>query len=126
MMLVETVGLGRLSSMDPSMATSASDAPTVKLDLIGLFVHAAWPVKITIGLLIGCSLLVWAIAVLKLLQLARLRMNEYGFQRRTRRVTSADELFKIAGAHGSAPGARVVGELYSRGPGAKPDRLRAV
>ncbi len=53
--------------------TSAPEAPTVKLDLIGLFQNAAWPVKITIGLLLGCSLLVWIIAVLKMLQLARLR-----------------------------------------------------
>ena len=107
----------------PSMS---GEAPTVKLDLIGLFVHAAWPVRITIGLLIGCSLLVWAIAVLKLMQLTRLRMTEYGFQRRTRRVATADELFRIAGAHGSAPGARVVAEIYSRGQGAQIERLRAV
>jgi biopolymer transport protein TolQ len=108
-----------------SVPTSA-DTPTVKLDLIGLFTHAAWPVRITIGLLIACSLLVWIIAMLKLMQLGRLRLTEYGFQRRARRVGTADELFKVAGAHGSAPGARIVGELYSRGPGAQLERLRAV
>jgi biopolymer transport protein TolQ len=111
---------------DTAPPSAPSDAPTVKLDLVGLFAHAAWPVKLTIGLLIGCSLLVWIIAVLKLLQLGRLQVTEYGFQRRARRVGTADELFKIAGAHGSAPGARVVGELYSRGPGAQIERLRAV
>jgi biopolymer transport protein TolQ len=115
-----------LAQAVPSAAPSPADAPTVKLDLIGLFAHAAWPVKLTIGLLIGCSMLVWIIAVLKLMQLGRLQATEYGFQRRARRVGTADELFKVAGAHGAAPGARVVGELYSRGPVAQIERLRAV
>jgi biopolymer transport protein TolQ len=125
MRIVEAVSLGA-ASLQPALSSAAPEAPTVKLDLVGLFVHAAWPVKITIGLLIGCSLLVWVIAMLKLMQLGRLRSTEYGFQRRARRVGTADELFKLAGSHGSAPGARVVGELYSRGPGAQLERLRAV
>ncbi len=104
-----------------------AEAPTVRLDLVGLFEHAAWPVKLTIGLLVGCSLLVWAIAVLKLLQLARLRMTEGDFERRTRPAGSALELFEIAGgSRGAAPGARVLGELYARGNGAPIERLRAV
>ena len=103
------------------------DTLTVKLDLIGLFQHAAWPVKITIALLVVCSLLVWIIAMLKLMQLARLRATEYGFERRTRSVRSAAELFEIAGgARGGAPGARVLGELYTRGAEAPLERLRAV
>jgi biopolymer transport protein TolQ len=103
------------------------DTLTVKLDLIGLFQHAAWPVKITIGLLVVCSLLVWIIAMLKLLQLARLRATEHGFERRTRSVRSAAELFEIAGgARGGAPGARVLGELYTRAAEAPLERLRAV
>jgi biopolymer transport protein TolQ len=125
MTLLHAVALG-VASLQPALAPAASEAPTVKLDLVGLFVHAAWPVKITIGSLIGCSLLVWIIAMLKLMQLARLRASENGFQRRARRVGTADELFKLAGSHGSAPGARVVGELYSRGPAAQLERLRAV
>src|SRR5262249_37051932 len=118
MTVVDGVALAA-ASLQPALAPAAPEAPTVKLDLIGLFVHAAWPIKITIGLLVGSSLLVWIIATLKLIQLSRLRASEYGFQRRARRVATADELFKLAGAHGSAPGARVVGELYSRGPAAQ-------
>ena len=101
------------------------DAPTVKLDLLGLFQNAAWPVKITMGLLIGCSLLVWMIAVLKLLQLSRMRMTERDFDRRTRRAASPGELFEVAQSH-RAPGARVIGELYHRGGGAQIERLRAI
>jgi biopolymer transport protein TolQ len=102
----------------PGTAPSPADAPTVKLDLVGLFTHAAWPIKLTIGLLIACSMLVWIIAVLKMMQLGRLQATEYGFQRRARRVGSADELFQVAGAHGSVPGACVMA--------AQIERLRAV
>jgi biopolymer transport protein TolQ len=101
------------------------EAPTVKLDLVGLFQNAAWPVKITIGLLLACSLLVWIIAVLKMLQLGRLRASEGQFDRRARHAGTARELFEVAGSH-RAPGARVVAELYLRGAGAQVDRLRAV
>jgi biopolymer transport protein TolQ len=101
----------------------AAEAPTVKLDLVGLFLHAAWPVRLTIGLLVGCSLLVWMLAVLKLLQLARLRSAERDFDRRSRRVASANELWELAQGRAS-PGARVVYEVVSRGA-ATVERLRA-
>jgi biopolymer transport protein TolQ len=116
------------SLVDPQAVPVASpEAPTVKLDLVGLFEHAAWPVKITIGLLIGCSLLVWMIAVLKGLQIARLRATEDDFDRRTRRASTAAELFELTGAaRGGAPGARVIAELYNRGHGAQIERLRAL
>jgi biopolymer transport protein TolQ len=106
-------------------STAPADAVTVKLDLVGLSTHAAWPVKLTIGLLIACSFLVWIIAVLKLLQLARLRLIERDFDRRVRDVTALDDLFEVARGHRS-PGARVISELYARGAGAKLDRLQAV
>ena len=105
---------------------ASSDAPTIKLDLIGLIEHAAWPVKITVGLLVMCSLLVWVIAVLKLMQLGRLKATEGDFERRARKAGSAKELFEIAGSRASAPGARIVGELYTRGATAPAERLRAV
>ncbi len=76
-------------------------------------------------MLIGCSLLVWIIAVLKLMQLSRLRSMEKEFDRRARRATSLNDLFETARVHG-APGARVVVALYSRGAGAQIERLRAL
>jgi biopolymer transport protein TolQ len=106
-------------------STAPADAVTMKLDLIGLFTHAAWPVRLTIGLLIGCSLLVWIIAVLKLMQLARLRFTERSFEKQIRTAGSLEDLFDVARTHG-APGARVVSALYLRGAGAHLDRLRAV
>jgi biopolymer transport protein TolQ len=103
-----------------------TEAPTVKLDLVALLGTAAWPVRITIGLLVLCSLLVWIIAALKLMQLGRLHASENDFERRAMRVGSVKELFELAESRGSAPGARVVGALYVRGSGAQLERLRAV
>jgi biopolymer transport protein TolQ len=105
--------------------TASPDAVTMKLDLVGLFTHAAWPVRITIGLLVWCSLLVWIIAVLKLLQLTRLRYAERSFDKQIRTAGSLEDLFDVARSHG-APGARVVSALYLRGAGAHLARLRAV
>ena len=110
----------------PVTTPAQAEAPTVKLDLFALLTNAAWPVKITIGLLILCSLLVWVIAALKLMQLGRLRASEGDFERRARQAGTVNELFELAGERRAAPGARVVGELYSRGAGAQLDRLRAV
>jgi biopolymer transport protein TolQ len=110
-----------------AVPVASGEAPTVKLDLAGLFENAAWPVKITIGLLIVCSLLVWAIAVLKGLQVARLRLSQGDFDRKARRASTAKELFDLTGAaRGAAPGARVIAELYNRGQGAQIERLRAL
>jgi biopolymer transport protein TolQ len=111
----------------PLDTPSPAEAPTMKLDLVGLFVHAAWPIKLTIALLIACSLLVWVIAVLKMMQLGRLRLTEEDFERRTRRAGSAGELFElVASGRSSAPGARVLHQLYARGGGAQVERLRAM
>jgi biopolymer transport protein TolQ len=106
-------------------ATLAAEAPTMRLDLVALFTHAAWPIKMTIGLLIGCSLLVWVISVLKFLQLARLNVTQSDFDRRARHAGSIAELFELAQSHRS-PGARVMGQLYARGAGAQMARIRAL
>ena len=102
-----------------------AEAPTVKLDLVGLFQNAAWPIKTTIALLVGCSLLVWMISVLKLLQLGRLQMVESDFDRRMSNATSSAELYEAA-QHRRSPGARVVSQLFVRGAGAQIERLRAI
>lgn len=106
-------------------AASTTEAPTMRLDLVALYSHAAWPIKLTIALLIGCSLLVWIISVLKLMQMARLYAAEGDFDRRARRASSIAELFELAQAH-HAPGARVIAALYARGGGAQIERLRAL
>ena len=81
--------------------SAPSSAPVVRLDLVGLFEHAAWPVRLTIALLVACSMFVWLIAVLKLLQLGRLRLAEGDFERQSRAVDTSEDLFAVA-TRGSA------------------------
>ena len=82
-----------MTFLQPSAVPVApAEAPTVKLDLLGLLQSAAWPVRITVALLVLCSLLVWIIAALKLMQLSRLRSIEGDFERRARRAGTAGEL----------------------------------
>src|SRR5215472_16709397 len=109
----------------PSAPSEA--APTIKLDLIALVSHASWPVKITVVLLVLASTLVWVIAALKFLQLARLRAMASAFERRARNLTSSAELYALLQQDQDSPGARVVQELYARSPTtAGLERMRAV
>ncbi len=101
------------------------EGTAVKLDLIVLFAHASWPVKITLIFLVCASTLVWMIGLLKLLQLSRLRTLERAFEQQAKRVTSARELGNLAGRQSASAGARVVVELGLRGAGVGIDRLRA-
>jgi biopolymer transport protein TolQ len=106
----------------------AAQAPTtIKLDLVALLQHASWPVRVTVGLLLLASALVWIIAVLKFLQLSRLRSSAESFEKRARQVGSSQELYDLAlDNRGGSPGARVVGELFNRAKSHNVERLRAV
>jgi biopolymer transport protein TolQ len=107
------------------MLPTTPDDTTVQLDLLALLIHASWPVKITLAVLVVASTLVWLIGVLKMLQVARLRAAERGFDGRARQAASPDELVLVAREAFASPGARVVAALHERGPGASAARLRA-
>ncbi len=96
----------------------APEAPQVdtkiQLDLVSLLVHASWPVKVTVGILVLCSVLVWVIAILKFLQLGRMRAAEEDFEHSARRSVSALALYSLVQNVSDAPGARVVKELRTR------------
>lgn len=100
-------------------------AQTISLDPVALVTHASIPVRLTAAVLVIASTAVWAIAVVKLLQLARLRAAEGAFSRDARAASGASELFAVASNHREAPGARVVLELSARPGGIGADRLKA-
>lgn len=107
-------------------APEATAQKVIQLDPITLLTNASGPVKLTVALLLLASTLVWVIAVLKLMQLARLRAAQAKFEGEAMRAQSGEELFSIAQQHREAPGGRVVAWLAMRGaPGSK-DRLRAI
>lgn len=105
---------------------AAPEQQVVQLDPITLLTHASGPVKLTVALLVVASTLVWVIAVLKLLQLGRLRTAQARFEDAAMRAEDADALFQIAQGHREAPGGRVVSWLAMRGAPGSTDRLKAI
>jgi biopolymer transport protein TolQ len=105
----------------------AFDPPKeIKLDPVTLLTHASLPVKATVIVLVISSTLVWLIAVLKFLQLMRMRSAEADFQSAALRAQHGGELFDVANAHRGSPGGRVVSWLAIRGAVGSADRMRAV
>jgi biopolymer transport protein TolQ len=91
----------------------------IQLDPISLVVHASGPIFVVVWTLVAAALLVWVIAVLKLLQISRLSSAERRFEAEAVQATSADQLFALAHRHADAPGARVVLEISRRSGGAR-------
>jgi biopolymer transport protein TolQ len=98
---------------------AALPVQAIKLDPISLVVHASGPIFVVVWSLVAAALLVWIIAVLKVLQIGRLSAAERRFEAEAVQATSADQLFALSRRHDAAPGARVVQEIARRSGGAK-------
>lgn len=107
-------GLALTRVAQSTSVPSTGGGQVVKMDAISLITHASGPVFLVVWLLIVASALVWFIAVLKLLQLRRLRAAEERFEQSCERVGDAEQLFAAASRHRGAPGARVVLALQKR------------
>ena len=99
--------------------TPSAPVQAIKLDPISLVVHASGPIFVVVWTLVAAALLVWVIAVLKLLQVSRLSRAERRFEAEAVQATSADQLFALSRRHETAPGARVVREIARRSGGPK-------
>lgn len=100
------------------MALQDAAAPaaqtTIDMDPVSLILHASGPVMIVVWTLILAAVMVWFVAVLKLLQLRRWAASETRFELATENAFTARELFGMAKKHADAPGSRVVYELQRR------------
>lgn len=94
-------------------------AVPIKLDPVSLILHASGPVFVVVWALILAAVVVWVIAVLKLLQLSRLASLQAQFEKESALAHSPDQLFSLAQRHADAPGGRVVLELSRRAGNAK-------
>jgi biopolymer transport protein TolQ len=92
----------------------AAQAVPIKLDAVSLVLHASGPVFVVVWMLVAAAVLVWVIAVMKMLQLGRLSSAQRRFEKDAERVTTADQLFSLARRHDGAPGSRIVLELAKR------------
>lgn len=108
------------------MALSAPEEVTVRLDLASLVLHASWPVRITVALLVLSSVLVWLIATLKYMQLGRLSSTFRRFEDQCRPAGLASEIVALAKREAGSPGARVVLSLAGKAGEASLERLRAI
>jgi biopolymer transport protein TolQ len=94
---------------------AAPDAGTVDLDIVSLVVHSSGPVFIVFWGLVLMAAGVWIIAVMKFLQLGRMRSSLHRFEKDAFNSVDASQLFGVAQRHGNAPGSRVVMALSRRG-----------
>ena len=108
------------------MIAPDSGAPTIKLDPIALLWYASGPVRLTVAVLIVAGAGVWLIAVMKFLQVARLRAKHHAFERASEGAPSGQELYAAAVVHRRSPGGRIVMHIASRSQGSTPERLRAI
>lgn len=84
------------------------------LDPIGLFFHASGPVLVVNWALIILAFGVWAVAVLKSLQLARITSAQRAFEAEAEQALSAEQLCAAARRFPDAPGARIAREIVKR------------
>jgi biopolymer transport protein TolQ len=96
-----------------------TQAIPIKLDPVQLVLHASGPVFVVVWGLLAASLVVWVIAVLKVLQLSRLAVAEGRLEKEAAQAATPDDLFQTATRHRDSPGARVVLEIAKRTGGAK-------
>ena len=87
----------------------------VNLNPVDLVLHASGLVFFVFWLLIAMATLVWLIAILKVIQLARMRAELHRFERDSFNIVDAGELFELARRQGGSPGARVVLTIARRG-----------
>lgn len=108
------------------IAPDPSAALTMKLDPIALLMHASMPVRLTVGLLLVAGTGVWLIAVLKLLQLRRLRSKQRAFEEASSGAQVGRALYDSAVSHSNSPGGRIVLLMAARASATGAERMRAV
>ncbi len=89
------------------------------LNPVDLVLKSSGPVFVVFWMLVAMAVLVWIIAILKALQLARMRGALHAFEREVFNLVDAKDLFEIARRHPGSPGGRVVLALSKRGGSAK-------
>jgi biopolymer transport protein TolQ len=85
------------------------------LNPIDLVLKSSGPVFVVFWLLVGMAAAVWVIAILKALQLARMRGALHAFEKDVFNLVDAKDLFEAARRHTGSPGGRVVLALSKRG-----------
>jgi biopolymer transport protein TolQ len=97
------------------MAIAEEATQKVNLNPVDIVLHSSGPVFVVFWLLVAMSTLVWIIAILKAIQIARMRAALHAFERDAFHLVDANQLFELAKHHSGSPGGRVVLQLSKRG-----------
>jgi biopolymer transport protein TolQ len=94
---------------DAAQTTAQTASPkSVDLNPVDLVLHATGPVFAVFWMLVAMAAAVWVIAILKALQLSRMRAGLHAFERDAASLVDAKDLFELARRQPGSPGARVV------------------
>jgi biopolymer transport protein TolQ len=99
----------------PLFAQAAATEPEVKLNTLDLIFHAKGLEFAVFWLLLGMAVAAWALAILKVLQISRMRSGLHAFEKEVFNFVDAKDLFAVAQRSAGSPGARVVLALSRRG-----------
>ena len=91
-------------------AAPAAAGPTIELDPVSLILNASGPVMVVVWMLIVAAVLVWFIAVLKILQLRRWRTAQQRFEADAVKVLTR----YLERAPRDAPAHRLAAEAHDR------------
>jgi biopolymer transport protein TolQ len=103
---------------DPQLLLSqahAAQEKSVDLNPVDLIFKASGVGAFVFWLLVAMSVLVWAIAILKVIQLMRMRAALHAFEREVFNFVDAKDLFEAARRNTGSPGGRIVLALARRG-----------
>jgi len=103
-----------LSTWVQAAPEAAATPETVEMDPLALILNASGPVFFVVWSLILAAVVVWFVAILKMMQLRRWSKAERLFELDAAAAEDAEHLFDIARHHEDAPGARVVIALRRR------------
>jgi biopolymer transport protein TolQ len=97
------------------MALADDPQPVVPLNPLDQVFHGSWPVLAIFLSLVALATLGLLIALLKVLQVARMRGELHRFERESFNAMDSGELFEVARRSQGSPGARVVLAIAKRG-----------
>jgi biopolymer transport protein TolQ len=96
------------------MAPGAADQ-AINLNPVDLVLKSSGPVFAVFWGLVVMAALVWVLAILKALQIARMRSELHKFERDAFNMVDASQLFELARRTQTSPGGRIVLALSKRG-----------
>lgn len=98
-----------------ALAPPVTNAPAAPINPLADVFKASWPVKIIFLLLIASAALAILIAILKAIQVVRMRGELHRFERESFNAVDSGELFEVARRNQGSPGGRVVLAIAKRG-----------